>query len=89
MLIPLSLIGFAYGIMHDFAWLKLLSGGYLISAILLGSPDENRGDSIILVFMIILLYIGLHIRGLYYKRELISFFMVSTRRVHSDSERSI
>ena len=46
-LIPLSLIGFAYGMMHDFVWLELLTGGYLTSAILLGSPDENRRDSII------------------------------------------
>jgi len=45
-LIPLSLIGFAYGMMHDFVWLKLLTGGYLTSAILLGSSDENKGDTI-------------------------------------------
>ena len=40
-LIPLSLIGFAYGMMHDFVWLELLTGGYLTSAILLGSTDNN------------------------------------------------
>ena len=45
-LIPLSIIGFAYGMMHDFVWLELLTGGYLTSAILLDSSDENRGDSI-------------------------------------------
>ena len=45
-LIPLSLIGFAYGMMHDFVWLELLTGGYLASAILLGSSDENQGDTI-------------------------------------------
>jgi len=45
-LIPLSLIGFAYGMMHDFVWLELLTGGYLTSAILLGSSDENKEDSI-------------------------------------------
>lgn len=45
-LIPLSLIGFAYGMMHDFVWMELLTGGYLTSAILLGSSDENQGDSI-------------------------------------------
>ena len=45
-LIPLSLIGFAYGMMHDFVWLELLTGGYLTSAILLGSPDENQGDTV-------------------------------------------
>jgi ABC-type spermidine/putrescine transport system permease subunit I len=46
-LIPLSLIGFAYGMMHDFVWLELLTGGYLTSAVLLGSSDENQGDTII------------------------------------------
>jgi len=45
-LIPLSLIGFVYGMMHDFVWMELLTGGYLTSAILLGSPDENQGDTI-------------------------------------------
>jgi hypothetical protein len=32
--------------MHDFVWLELLTGGYLTSAILLGSSDENQGDTI-------------------------------------------
>jgi len=39
-LIPLSLIGFAYGMMHDFVWLELLTGGYLTSVILLGSSGQ-------------------------------------------------
>jgi len=45
-LIPLSLIGFVYGMMHGFVWMELLTGGYLTSAILLGSSDENKGDTI-------------------------------------------
>ena len=45
-LIPLSLIGFAYGMMHDFVWLELLTGGYLTSAILLGSPEERSNNTI-------------------------------------------
>ena len=45
-LIPLSLIGFAYGMMNDFVWIELLTGGYLTSALLLGSSDENQGDSV-------------------------------------------
>jgi hypothetical protein len=45
-LIPLSLIGFAYGIMHDYVWIELLTGGYLTSALLLGSSDENQGDNV-------------------------------------------
>jgi len=45
-LIPLSLIGFAYGMIHDFVWLELLTGGYLTSAILLGSSDENQRDNV-------------------------------------------
>ena len=46
-LIPLSLIGFAYGMMHDFVWLELLTGGYLTSAILLGSPEERSNNDTI------------------------------------------
>jgi hypothetical protein len=45
-LIPLSLIGFAYGMMHDYVWMELLTGGYLTSALLLGSSDENQGDNV-------------------------------------------
>ena len=45
-LISLSLIGFAYGMMNDFVWIELLTGGYLTSALLLGSSDENQGDSV-------------------------------------------
>ena len=32
--------------MHDFVWMELLTGGYLTSAILLGSSDENQGDTV-------------------------------------------
>ncbi len=45
-LIPLSLIGFAYGMMHDFVWLELLTGGYLTSAILLGSSDYENEENV-------------------------------------------
>jgi len=45
-LIPLSLVGFIYAMMNDFVWLELLTGGYLTSAILLGSSDENSNDMI-------------------------------------------
>jgi len=44
-LIPVSLVGFVYGMMYDFIWLELLTGGYLASAWFLGSSDEDKEET--------------------------------------------
>ena len=43
-LIPVSLVGFVYGMMYDFIWLELLTGGYLASAWFLDSSDEDKEE---------------------------------------------